>query len=201
VNEPAQGPGQIGDVDWEGERRWKDDHPVLSTVGGMLASWLVLAGVYWLVKPTAQVPASAWVVSVIGCVGGIVGALRVSARARSRIADELGLTPRQLPVLGRRLRKEWIPADPWARWAVGALAQRQFRQLRRTRWLWPVMIVVYGFNAVLHVANSPRDGFTWFWVALAASSLPTPFLRFRSQSRLERVLAELGRDGEPALIG
>ena len=183
---------QTGDVDWEGESRWRDDHPVASILMAF-AGLCVVAVVFCLVLTASGRSIGPSVTGlVVGMGGALVGGLTVE-RARRRISQETGLEPFQIPVLARRIQKERIPADPDARREMTVLAERQYRRLRRGRWLWPLAVVFYLLSTVASFAAGPVDAWTWVRALSTVIFIALMFSQRRILHRTERVLAVLGR--------
>jgi hypothetical protein len=183
---------QTGDVDWEGESRWKDDHPVALSLM-VFAGMCMLVVSYCLVLTASGHSIGPSVPGIVcALVGGLGGGLTVG-RMRRRISQETGLEPFRIPVLTRRIQKERIPVDPAARGAMAVLAERQYRQLRRGRWAWPLIVVFSLLSTVGRFATGPVDAASWVSALCVVIFIGVMFAQWRILHRTERVLAALGQ--------
>ncbi|MFF7197722.1 hypothetical protein ACFZAM_28955 [Streptomyces sp. NPDC008079] len=167
-------------MDWDRERPWRDN------IWVRLAPAVLYVAVclFWLPAPTVPL--------VGGMAGGLVFAWR-DLRSRRHIASETGLTPRQVTVAARLMRKEVIPSDPAARHAMTLLLHRQRRAARTTRRLTLALATLFAAlgAAVLLWGPTAKD-LAAIYLALAALLLLTalPSTR-RTTHRLARTEAHL----------
>ncbi|MFJ6529666.1 hypothetical protein ACIQMZ_30900 [Streptomyces longwoodensis] len=157
-------------VDWEAERRWNDRPWVQVGLIVLIASGVAIA-LNVALSVTLGHPNN-------GGIGGGLGAVIASwwngRRVRRQIAEETGLSPWQVPIVGRWLRQGRIPRDPQARKAMAALVRKQQRALTKgRRWVLPAMMATFAAGGVVSLVLGE---FALGIVLLVASALLTPAL-------------------------
>lgn len=146
-------PAEPEPIDWQAERHWNDRPWV------QVALALVIAGGVAVVLNVLLRDAWGRSSGGTGGFGGFCAAfagLWSARRVRRQVAEESGLSPWQVPIVGRWLRKGRVPADPKARRAMAALARQQRRASQRSRWSLPVLMTLFAVG----VSPSWRPGTT-----------------------------------------
>ncbi|MFE2376729.1 hypothetical protein [Streptomyces sp. NPDC059398] len=182
-----RGSGGDDPVDWQAERRWNDRPWVQVTlilaiaVGAVVVVNLSLYAVWGHANPGG----------VAGGIGGLTVALWRSRRVRRQVAEESGLSPWQVMVVGRWLRKGRVPADPKARRAMTALVREQQRALQQNRWAMPVMMTLFavGGAVLLVVGNFALGGLLVVVVVLLVPALVRQRRDMKQLPRIEKQLA------------
>ncbi|MBD0739490.1 hypothetical protein [Streptomyces sp. CBMA29] len=166
-------------MDWDHEPPWRDN------IWVRLAAAVLYVAVCLFARPASAVPA-------IGCSGIALAFLWQDLRTRRHIARETGLTPRQVAVAARLMRKEDIPSDPTARHAMTLLLHRQRRTARTARRLVLALAALFAvLGTALLVWGPTAKDLAVLHLALAALLLATlPFAR-RTTRRLARTEAQL----------
>ncbi|UZK57971.1 hypothetical protein [Streptomyces drozdowiczii] len=174
-------------VDWESERRWNDRAWVQVGLIVLITSGVAIA-LNVALSVTLGHPNN-------GGIGGGLGAVIASwwngRRVRRQIAEETGLSPWQVPIVGRWLRQGHIPRDPQARKAMAALVRKQQRALTKgRRWVLPAMMAAFAAGGVVSLV---LEELALGIVLLLASALLIPALltQRRNIERLPRIEKEL----------
>ncbi|WP_405782897.1 hypothetical protein [Streptomyces sp. NBC_00859] len=185
-------PAEPEPIDWQAERHWNDRPWV------QVALALVIAGGVAVVLNVLLRDAWGRSSGGTGGFGGFCAAfagLWSARRVRRQVAEESGLSPWQVPIVGRWLRKGRVPADPKARRAMAALARQQRRASQRSRWSLPVLMTLFAVGGVALLAT----GYYAFGALLLAGDLllvPALVSQRRTIERLPRIEEQLAAPQE-----
>ncbi|MBW1603155.1 hypothetical protein JJV70_13785 [Streptomyces sp. JJ66] len=176
------------DIDWEGERRWYDSN--WAVIG-----WVFLLACIGVPAQSAISGNSPWI-SAGPWVGGLGAVIAIVPYQRRRLARQLGIRERQVPVLTRLMNQERIPRDPKARRAMAELVRRTHPNVRRGRWVWPVLATLFALLTVPAVmSGEPVYMSAGVFTTVGMAGLAV--YSHRATARLVRLKARLGEEGVP----
>ncbi|MGW5867109.1 hypothetical protein ACWFRJ_33675 [Streptomyces sp. NPDC055239] len=181
-------PDEFGPIDWHAEQRWNDRTWVQVALILLIAAGVAI-GMNLLLY-------AAWGHLSMGGVGGgigvVLGGQWTARRARREVAEESGLSPWQVSIVGRWLRKGHVPGDPKARRAMAALVRGQQRAARQGgRWVMPVGMALCAVGGVVFLVdgNVVLAGVMLVGVVMQIPALIEQRRNIRRLPRIEEQLA------------
>ncbi|MFI5807630.1 hypothetical protein [Streptomyces sp. NPDC051561] len=149
---------QPGSAQRADERRWYE-MPWAGVTGLLLMCGLLFLWLQWMWEDVLFAGAL--------CAGGAVAGLVVGVvlrRKAVRQARELGLEPKDLPPLARRIKREETPEDETDRQRMLWLLEKQFRPFTlNPRWLWLGLAGLYALLllSMLFLGDDGRQAPLW----------------------------------------
>lgn len=180
--------GQIdGQIDWQAERRLTD-RPWVQVALTLVITSAVVVAVNLLLYAVWGHPSTG---GMGGGIGAVLVGLWTARRTRRQVAEESGLSPWQVPIVGRWLRKGRVPTDPKARRAMTALVRRQQRASLQGRWAMPVLMTLFALGGVvlLVTGDVALGGLLLVGVVLLLPALVGQRRNIKRLPRIERQLA------------